>query len=209
MPLLPPSLTLPRIVPYQFPTRPPAGGLIALVGEAPGAEEDKNGRPFCGRSGQLLDKVLASVGIDRAACLVANSFRLRPPANKVSHFFIPARTAAAEGVEIAKDYGKFGSIGYCRAEYAPEIQALRDTLLAQKPAVIVALGATALWALTGEGGILSKRGIPLPCRLAPSIPVIPTFHPSYILRGNFGMEPIWASDLTTALETASKQSKGC
>jgi uracil-DNA glycosylase len=58
---------------------------IMVVGEAPGAEEVKQNQPFVGRSGQLLDKVLAEAGIIRAACFVANVFRLQPPAICSSH----------------------------------------------------------------------------------------------------------------------------
>jgi uracil-DNA glycosylase len=163
---------------------------LALIGEAPGAEEARLGRPFVGRSGQLLDKILAEAGIDRRRCFIGNVFRFQPPGNKVDHFFISRRAAAAENLPIAEQYGQFGS-AWCRGAYAGDIDHLRDTLLRLKPRVIVALGRTPLWALTGVNGLLDKVGVPLAGRLAPGVPVIPTYHPSFIMRGNWGLQDKW------------------
>ena len=75
---------------YSYPKdgKPP---LLALIGEAPGADEIKFGRPFVGKAGQLLDRALAATGIDRDRCLIANVFRYRPPDNKIGHFFASRR----------------------------------------------------------------------------------------------------------------------
>ena len=68
-----------RAVPGQGPTRP----LAMVVGEGPGAEEDERGLPFVGPAGQLLDKMLASIGLDRATnCFIANVVKCRPPQNR-------------------------------------------------------------------------------------------------------------------------------
>ena len=60
----------------------PPGARLLLVGEAPGAQEDESGLPFVGRSGQLLDRLLAEVGADRAEVGVLNTLKCRPPANR-------------------------------------------------------------------------------------------------------------------------------
>src|SRR3984957_17512621 len=167
-------------VPYDFPADPAAWNGIALIGEAPGAEETRLGHPFVGRSGQLLDKILAKAGIARKNSFVGNVFRTQPPGNKVDHFFISRRAAAAADVALAELYGQFGS-AWCRADFAHDIEHLRETLIKLKPKIIVSLGRTPLWALTGENGLMEKLGKPLPCRLLAGAKVIPTFHPSFIL----------------------------
>jgi len=186
---------------YAMPAQ--ARGCLAIIGEAPGAEEARQGIPFVGRSGQLLDKNLALAGINRADCLIANVFRLQPPGNKVAHFFASARQAAKEGIALAKIWGKT-SHGYCRAEFAAEIAFLQQTLHALRPAVILSLGATPFWALTGQTGITTARGQFFPCRLLPHpTPVLPTFHPSYILRGNWPLEPLFLADIRAAKRVAA------
>ena len=186
-------------VPYDVPEVAAWNGLI-LVGEAPGKEEARLGRPVVGRSGQLLNDVLGKAGIARERCVVANVFRFQPPANKVGHFFISRRTAAQEGIGISEKYGKFGS-AWCRADYAGEIEHLRgllEKLKKTKPCVVVALGRTPFWALTGGDGLLSKVGQKFDCRLAQGLEVVPTYHPSFILRGNWGLQPAWLEHFLAA-----------
>ncbi len=192
-------------VPYQMPevrdevgSRPP----LVLVGEAPGRDEVREGRPFVGRSGQLLDHQLQTIGIDRRACLVANVFRFQPPDNKVAHFFSSRTKARRLGLTLAEQWGPFGSSDYCLAEFAGEVEALAALLAEVRPFVIVALGRTPLWALTGLGGILERRGSLFPCRLLPNTSIVPTFHPSYILRGNHGVMPLFERDLRLAASLA-------
>ena len=182
---------------YSFPSSSKGWNGLVLVGEAPGAEEARLKRPFVGRSGQLLDKLLEKADIDREQCLIANVFRRRPPGNKVDHFFASRRAAATQGFELAEAYGKFGS-AFCRTEFATEIEHLGKMLAKQKPKMVIALGRTPLWALTGENGLLDKVGKVLPCRLEPSIPVMPTFHPSFILRGNWKLQDEWLSHFQRA-----------
>ncbi|EWY41437.1 DNA polymerase [Skermanella stibiiresistens SB22] len=189
-------------VDYQYPTKDSAGGRIAIIGEAPGAEEARTGRPFVGVSGRMLDENLKSVGLDRATCLVGNTFRHQPPGNKVGHFFSSRTKARKMGVGIAEDLGPMGTSDYCLAQYAGEIEHLRKTLAEIRPAVIIALGRTPLWALTGQSGITALRGQELPCRLLDGAIVVPTFHPSYILRGNRVEEPLFHADVKLAVERA-------
>jgi len=79
-----------RVVPGTF----PAGARLVVLGEAPGAQEDESGQPFVGRSGQLLDLLLAEVGGTRAATSVLNTLKCRPPANRPPR---PAETARCRG----------------------------------------------------------------------------------------------------------------
>jgi DNA polymerase len=183
---------------YDMPRKDTWCGL-ALIGEAPGAEEARLGHPFVGRSGQLLDKMLVQAGIERKDCFVGNVFRLQPPGNKVDHFFISRRAAVTQGLGIAEQYGQFGS-AWCRADYATEIDNLAATLKKLKPRCIVALGRTPLWALTGENGLLDKVGRILPCRLMDGVGVLVTYHPSFIMRGNWGLQENWLKHFASAKE---------
>lgn len=190
-------------VDYQYPAKKSSAGLLVIVGEAPGANEVKLGRPFVGRSGQLLEKNLQTVGIERASILVANVFRYQPPKNKVDHFFSSRRKSKESGEEVDESLGRFAS-KYVLKKYAEEIRHLGKILRQEKPKAIITLGRTPLWALTGLEGILSLRGQRQDCRLASGIPVIPTYHPSYIIRGNWDCEPILAGDLKMAFELTQK-----
>ncbi|WP_035692143.1 uracil-DNA glycosylase [Azospirillum halopraeferens] len=185
-------------VDYQEPARPPAGPRLALVGEAPGAEEVRQGIPFAGRSGKLLNEALHAAGIERDRCLVANVFRRQPPGNKVGHFFASRARARKEGFAIAERWGAFGTSDWVIDAFASDLDHLERTLRAYAPAVLVALGRTPLWALTGENGITRLRGQVLPCRLVPGAVVVPTYHPSFILRGQARELPTMIADLKMA-----------
>jgi uracil-DNA glycosylase len=192
-------------LPFADYSRPKDGKppLLALIGEAPGADEIKLGRPFVGKAGQLLDRALAATGIDRDRCLIANVFRYRPPDNKVGHFFASRRRALAEDDPLHEGWGKLGA-EFCRTRFAGEIQALSEALKSSAPPVIVALGRTPLWALTGMNGITSLRGQVLANRLSDA-PVIATFHPSFVARQNSigpETEATFRADLKLAFEMA-------
>jgi DNA polymerase len=184
-------------VDYDYPADRQRWSGLVLVGEAPGADEARQGHPFVGRSGQLLNELLLKVGISRADALVANAFRLQPPGNKIDHFFTSRRKATAEAIQIAEQWGQFGS-NWCRADYAVDLDHLQRTLIDWQPKIIMALGRTPFWALTGENGLLTKVGQALPNRMLPNVKVIPTFHPSFILRGNWALQPDWERHFQTA-----------
>jgi DNA polymerase len=188
-------------VDYDIPADMNTWNGLVLVGEAPGAEEVRLGHPFVGRSGQLLDKMLEKAGIVRRQCVVANVFRDQPPGNKVDHFFISRRAASAQNIAVDEKYGSFSG-KLCRAEFASEIEHLRKTLeRLQKNGskiILVALGRTPLWALTGENELLKKVGRILPCHLLPDVKVMPTFHPSFILRGNWKLQDEWLEHFLAA-----------
>jgi DNA polymerase len=184
---------------YQRPTKPTAGPRLAIVGEAPGAEEARLGTAFVGRSGKLLDENLKAAGVEREQCLVANIFRYQPPGNKVGHFFASRTRARKEGRAIDERWGAFGTSDWVLAEFSGEIEHLQRTLQDFAPRVIVALGRTPTWALTGLNGIMQLRGKVLPCRLLEGAEVVPTFHPSYILRGQLAEQPTFLADLKLAV----------
>lgn len=182
---------------YASPRLPWNG--IMIVGEAPGAEEIRLGQPFVGRSGQLLDKALAQAGIERAASYVANVFRWQPPGNKVDHFFASRRAALTAGEDLMADWGMLSG-KFCCVRFAAGPEQLRATIAAEKPRLLLAVGRTPLWALTGLNGIMAQAGKTFPCRFAPEIPVIVTYHPSYILRGNWGLMEDWVTHMRQAVE---------
>jgi DNA polymerase len=143
----------------------PGAGLV-IVGEAPGADEDRIGRPFVGRSGQLLDRMLAAIGIDRTGCYIMNTLYWRPPGN---------RTPTADEVAACLPF------------------VLRQIALA-RPKVLVLCGNAALQALLGKTGITRLRGrwqeLVIPDLEGP-VPTLPTFHPSYLLRSPVAKKQAW------------------
>ncbi len=157
----------------------PAARLM-LVGEAPGADEDREGRPFVGRSGQLLDKMLAAIGIERQAAFIANSVYWRPPGN---------RTPTPMETEICRPF-------------------LERQIALIKPDVLVALGAPAARALTGSSeGILRLRGTWSTFKSADGrdIAVMPTLHPAYLLRNPAHKKLAWRDFLDVKMRLAQSR----
>ncbi|MBI1309149.1 MAG: uracil-DNA glycosylase [Proteobacteria bacterium] len=140
---------------------------IMLIGEAPGAEEDRQGKPFVGRSGQLLDKMLLAIGLDRKSVYITNTIFWRPPDNRTP---TPAETLS------------------CR----PFL--LRHIALV-KPKIIVLVGGTAVKSVlqTTDGiGKYRKRwmGFEVP-GLAEPVAMMATFHPAYLLRNPPAKTDAW------------------
>jgi DNA polymerase len=132
-------------------------GRVMLVGEAPGADEDRIGKPFMGRSGQLLDRMLAAIGLDRTQVYIANVVPWRPPGN---------RTPTPQEVAICKPF------------------IARQIELAA-PEFLVCLGGPATQNLLGvKDGILRTRGRWFDYRAEDGrgIRALPTLHPAYLLR---------------------------
>lgn len=138
----------------------PKTAKIVIVGEAPGATEDSTGIPFHGASGELLDRMLSRVGIDRSACFVTNVVHTRPPKNDFDYFLRPK----------------------VRPEYALGVMQLKKDLDVIRPNVVIALGGQALRALTSKNSIDKWRGSILESTLCKGTKVIGTYHPAYILR---------------------------
>ncbi len=147
---------------------------IMLLGEAPGADEEVAGEPFVGRSGKLLDSLLQRAELPRASCVVTNVFHIRPEKNEIARFFT-AEEALAD--PILKPYKYKG--GWLHMEYGGEISRLMGELKQWRPKVIVAFGATPLWAMCGRTDISAALGRPLPVQ---SHIVLPVFHPAFLLR---------------------------
>ena len=170
---------------------------IALVGEAWGEKEEEAGAPFVGTSGWLLDQMLAQAGISRSECLVTNCFNLRPrPSNDIKNLCGPALGRIPDKPALMP--GK-----YIRAEYAPELERLYDELRRSDPNIIVALGATAAWALLHTTGIRALRGATtvthswVSDRLGRQYKVLPTYHPAAVAR-EWSLRPIVIADLDKA-----------
>lgn len=153
----------------------PAASLM-VIGEAPGAEEDRAGKPFVGKSGQLLDRMLASVGFsraptgDQAGCYITNLVNWRPPGNRT-----PTEAELAQ------------SLPFC----------LRHIALI-RPRLLLLAGGVSAKTLTGrQEGVLRLRGkwfeIEVPGLSAP-IPALVTLHPAYLLRSPGAKREVW-SDL--------------
>lgn len=157
-----------------------------IVGEAPGEEEDRQGEPFVGRAGQLLDRMLAAMGLRRGeGVYIANVIKCRPPRNR-----------NPEPEEIAR----------CTPYLLRQIALLR-------PRLVLAMGRFAAHTLLAEGGCDNPeallrtplgrlRGRVHHARLGDqTLPVIVTYHPAYLLRSPAEKAKAWA-DLCLALETA-------
>ncbi|MEI6083368.1 MAG: uracil-DNA glycosylase [Verrucomicrobiota bacterium] len=147
---------------------------LMFVGEAPGADEDEQGLPFVGRAGQLLTKIIEAMGFQREEVYIANVLKCRPPEN--------------------------------RPPLPDEVTNCMPYLLAQidiiKPKVMVALGATAVRSLLNEQlGITKMRGNWYTFH---NIPIMPTFHPAYLLRNPPAKKEVW-DDMKTVLAKLGRE----
>ena len=143
----------------------PAGARLMVVGEAPGADEDRQGRPFVGPSGRLLERMLAAIGLGREDVYIANTVYWRPPGN---------RTPSAEEVEACRPF-----IHRQIALVAPEV-------------LMLAGGAAAKTLLGTTEGIMRLRGRwqRFAAPVGP-VDVMPTFHPAFLLRSPARKREAW------------------
>ena len=140
----------------------PASAHVMVVGEQPGDQEDKAGRPFVGPSGKLLDRAFDAAGIDRDDVYVTNA---------VKHFKWARDARTKRRIHKTPSAGE---IRACHPWLEQEIALIR-------PRVIVCLGATAAKALLGRDfSVMKKRGVPVQSEWAPA--VVATVHPSAVLR---------------------------
>lgn len=140
-------------------------GRVMIVGEAPGGDEDRIGRPFVGRAGQLLDRMLAAIGLDRGAVYIANVVPWRPPGN---------RDPTPQEVAICKPF-------------------LERQIELADPDFLVCVGAASVRALLGvKDGILRTRGRWFPYRTGQrEIRALATLHPAYLLRSPLQKRLAW------------------
>ena len=166
---------------------------IFIVGEAPGREEDEVGIPFVGPSGRLLDRLLANARISRAACSIGNVLRNRPPENRLEAFCCDrAALPPSYSLRPLIPPGK-----YLAPAHLPDLADLAAEIIAVKPNLVLAMGATASWALLGQAGVKSVRGYIQESTLCPGVKVLPTWHPAMILR-QFDQWPTLQLDLEKA-----------
>jgi uracil-DNA glycosylase family 4 len=139
---------------------------VMLIGEAPGRDEDRSGKPFVGRAGQLLDKMLASIGLDRKTnAYITNVINWRPPDNRDPS---PEEAAAC-------------------------LPFLRRHIELANPQVIILLGAVAARHVVGvSDGIMKLRGRWMDYRVGDRmVPLMPTLHPAYLLRQPAHKKLVW------------------
>ena len=150
---------------------------LMFVGEAPGADEDEQGEPFVGKAGQLLTKIIEAMALQRGDVYIANILKCRPDT--------PGQSA--------------GNRKPTPAEMETCIPYLHEQIDLIKPKVLVALGGTAVEGLLGKTiGITKLRGTWQTYR---GIPLMPTYHPSYLLRNQAPMEKrrVW-EDMLQVME---------
>jgi DNA polymerase len=150
---------------------------LMFVGEAPGADEDAQGEPFVGRAGELLTKIIQAMGLQRSDVFIANILKCRPDT--------PGQAS--------------GNRKPTTDEMATCIPYLHEQIDLIRPKVLVALGATAVEGLLGKTmGIMKLRGNWQTYR---GTPLMPTFHPAYLLRNQAMSEKrkVW-EDMLAAME---------
>lgn len=172
-------------------TSGPHSAKIALVGEAWGQQEELARQPFMGAAGNLLNSILRNTGLSRSDCFVTNVFHERPPSNDVLHFFTDKKNGCTEFPPLRP--GK-----YLKPAYRNVISDLKEELKAVKPNIIISLGATATWALIGQGKISNHRGVIVETELGK---ILPTFHPAAVLR-QFEYYPVVLADFIKAKREA-------
>jgi len=129
---------------------------IMIIGEGPGADEDAKGKPFVGRAGKLLDKMLSAIKLDRTKAYISNVVNYRPPANR-----------KPTEIEIER--------------YLPYLKSHIEII---NPKILVLLGSTALNALIGNEVVISKaRGKWIQKEIGSAKPwIIASFHPAFLMR---------------------------
>jgi uracil-DNA glycosylase len=153
----------------------PRDAKIALIGEAPGEQEEAQGQPFIGWAGAELNRTLNDATILRNDCYVTNVFKIRPTDNQIDEFLCFLRKPPAASW---RPVGK----AWVHPEVSGHIEMLKKELSLVKPNVAVALGNTAMWALTNQTGIQKWRGSILESTLVPGLKVIPVTHPAALAR---------------------------
>lgn len=165
----------------------PIPARCLIVGEAPGADEVRVGKPFIGISGHELDRMLAEVGMNRSQCLVTNVCRIRPPKNDITTMIARTKKSPDPSWTLVENL-------WCARPVVEGLALLKQELAQCNPRIVIVLGNLALWALTGEWGITNWRGSELD---RGSYTVIPTYHPAAILR-QWAWRPYAITDLRRA-----------
>ncbi len=146
-----------------------------IIGEAPGAEEDRRGEPFVGRAGKLLDEMLRAVGLDRSTAFIANILKCRPPKNRD-----PSADEAAA----------------CRGYLERQIDMIN-------PRLILAVGRIAAQQLLHSDTPVGRMRGRIHSLNYRQIPVVVTYHPAYLLRSPSQKRKVW-DDLCLARQTVEE-----
>lgn len=167
-----------RTVPNEQPVADPGTLRVAIIGEAPGEEEENHRRPFVGPSGKFLMGIMRDVGLDRTKCLMGNVCQVRPPGNRIEAF-------NWDGPEIQEGLKK-----------------LEEDIRIYNPNIVLCLGGTPLRASHGAGKITEWRGSLFRSNL-PSSPMhsrkcMSSLHPAFVLR-EFSGYPLLKFDLKRAV----------
>ncbi|KRA55976.1 uracil-DNA glycosylase [Devosia sp. Root635] len=147
---------------------------IMLIGEAPGAEEDRQGKPFVGKSGQLLDRMLGAIGLDRTNVYIANTVPWRPPGN---------RTPTPEEMALCLPF-------------------LHRQVELVAPKLVMTLGGPAMQTIfSTTTGIIKMRGKWSSVAIGHhTVDAIPTLHPAYLLRNPAAKQQAWRDMLSLKLK---------
>jgi len=140
--------------------------LVLVIGEGPGAEEDRQGKPFVGAAGQLLDKMLGAINLSRKTnCFIANSVKCRPPDNRDPH---PAEREACANF-------------------------LQRQIIVLKPKFILLVGVVAAQCLLNTKDSVGKlHGKFIDYKIKDmTIPLMVTYHPAWVLRNEENKRPVW------------------
>ena len=150
---------------------------IMLIGEAPGAEEDRQGKPFVGKSGQLLDRMLGAIGLDRSKVYIANTVPWRPPGN---------RTPTPEEMALCLPF-------------------LHRQVELVAPRLVMTLGGPAMQTVfSTTNGIIKMRGKWSEVTIGNhQTDAIPTLHPAYLLRNPAAKQQAWRDMLSLKMKMAA------
>lgn len=153
---------------------------MAFIGEAPSDAEMEDGYPLVGPSGRVYDALLRTANIDRNHVLTTNVFNVQAPDNDILAWTLSKSEATAKGWPLEHDYdGRYFEPGFLGRHYAR----LQAELHRAQPTVIVPMGNTALWALTGATSISAFRGaVGRATRIAKGTKIVPTLHPAHVIR---------------------------
>lgn len=182
---------------------------IAIVGEAPGREEEKLKTPFVGASGQELRRMFSEAGLDFHSAYRTNVISTRPPGNNIKAFCASKKQVSEEYKTFERPawfpptytFDKIAQGKYLRPQYLGNLIRLRQELEDFDPTLILAFGSVACWALLGQSGIQKVRGT---CAYGTLVPfkVLPTYHPAAVLR-QYELRPIVLADLMKAREESA------
>lgn len=160
----------------------PSRASIALVGEAPGVNETVYGRPFVGEAGNELTRIMAEAGLDRKTMYATNLFKIKPPDTDRAKNDITAFFVSRSHMDADFSLPAFGPGKYVRRPMGDHVRETFRELNMVGAKLVVALGGTALWGLLGKSKISQYLGTLHPPDNGRTWSVIPTYHPSAILR---------------------------